>query len=196
MGVAFLVGYFSCIYFFSPLIMKITRSLISAASALALTAGIVPSAFAYGKFTPPLATTTLRQRSELRELYADAFSSIMELSKTQRSAAVADVTGRSLLARAQVRGAQRNYSRHVLGYLRGVDYRVLNVSGDVRHKGVANIATGNLPFSLVTTGGNSESFGDWMWDRPTRRDIRENLHYTQVNDRDRDLLIEMQNNVR
>jgi hypothetical protein len=90
-----------------------------------------------------------------------------------------------MLARAQVRAAQRNFRRHVLGYLRGVDYRVLNISGDTRrNKG--------LPFSLVRTGGrSSENYGDWGWDRPTRRDIRENQYHDQVNDRDRDILGEM-----
>lgn len=178
--------------------MKITRSLISGAAALTLSVGIVTPAFAYGSslYTPPVATTTLRQRSELRELYADAFSSILELSTMHRGTAVADTTGRSLLARAQVRAAQRNYRRHVLGYLRGIDYRVLNVSGDIRRRGVGSVATSDLPFSLVTTGGNAENYGDWMWDRPTRRDIRENLYYTKVNDRDRDILGEMQKSTR
>ena len=106
-----------------------------AASALAIFAGSATPALAYVRSAPPLATTTLRQRSEIRELYADAFSSILELANMHRGPSVPDTTGRSLLARAQVRAAQRNYRRHVLGYLRGVDYRVLNVSGDIRRRG-------------------------------------------------------------
>lgn len=176
--------------------MKITRSLISATSALAIFAGTATPALAYVRSEPPVATTTLRQRAEIRELYADAFSSILELASQQRGSATADTTGRSLLARAQVRAAQRNYRRHVLGYLRGVDYRVLNVSGDVRRRGVSPYA--ELPVSLVTTGrgGSDENYGSWLWDRPTRRDIRENLYHNQVNDRDRDILGEMQNSSR
>ena len=112
--------------------MKITHSLISAASALAILAGSATPALAYRRGTPPVATTVLRQRSEVRELYADAYSSILELSNSYRGTSVSDTTGRSMLARAQVRAAQRNFRRHVLGYLRGVDYRVLNISGDVR----------------------------------------------------------------
>lgn len=172
--------------------MKITRSVISAASALAIFAGSAAPALAYVRSEPPIATTTLRQRGEIRELYADAFSSILELANMNRGQATADLTGRSLLARAQVRAAQRNYRRHVLGYLRGVDYRVLNISGDIRR---TNTAAANLPLSLVTTGGGSDNYGDWMWDRPTRRDIRENK-YHNVDDRDRDLLGEMENSSR
>lgn len=173
--------------------MKITRSLISAASAVAMLSGSVTPALAYGDYTPPVATTTLRQREAIRELYADAYSSILELANMHRGESMTDTTGRSMLARAQVRAAQRNFRRHVLGYLRGVDYRVLNVSGDMRKRGVAT-TTANLPFSLVQTGGNSN--GSWQWDRPTRRDIRENQYYTQVNDRNRNILQEMQNNQR
>ncbi len=165
--------------------MKITHSLISAASALAILAGSATPALAYRRGTPPVATTVLRQRSEVRELYADAYSSILELSNSYRGTSVSDTTGRSMLARAQVRAAQRNFRRHVLGYLRGVDYRVLNISGDVRRRGVAN--NSNLPFSLVQTGGNNQNHGDWMWDRPTRRDIRSNSYHGCVNGRDRNI---------
>ncbi|MCA9371013.1 MAG: hypothetical protein KC680_03580 [Candidatus Peregrinibacteria bacterium] len=176
--------------------MKITRSLISAASALALFAGTATPAFAYVHATPPVTTTTLRQRAEIRELYADAFSSILELANMHRGSSTADTTGRSLLARAQVRAAQRNYRRHVLGYLRGVDYRVLNVSGDVRRRGVSPYA--GLPLSLVTTGrgGSDDNFGSWLWDRPTRRDIRENNIEDDVTNRDRDVLNEIENSSR
>lgn len=167
--------------------MKITRSLIGAASALAIMAGSTP-ALAYVSALPPVATTTLRQRAEIRELYADAFSSILELANMHRNVSTMDTTGRSLLARAQVRAAQRNYRRHVLGYLRGVDYRVLNISGADRT--LAGVDT-SLPFSLVRTGGGNTSdpsTGSWGYDRPTRRDVRENLYYTKVSDRDRDIL--------
>lgn len=168
--------------------MKITHSLISATSALALFAGSVSPALAYRRGTPPVATTVLRQRSEIRELYADAYSSILELSHSYRSSSVSDTTGRSMLARAQVRAAQRNFRRHVLGYLRGVDYRVLNVAGDMRRTDGA-VKTSGLPLSLVQTGGgNSVNHGSWMWDRPTRRDIRSNAYHGCINDRDIDIL--------
>lgn len=172
------------LYFFSFVIMKITHFLISAASVLALFAGSVSPAFAYRRSAPPVATTVLRQRSEVRELYADAFSSILELANMHRGSAVSDTTGRSMLARAQVRAAQRNYRRHVLGYLRGVDYRVLNVSGDARRVASSR----SLPFSLVTTGGGSDqNHGSWGWDRPTRRDVRENGLHGCVDVRDRNI---------
>lgn len=171
--------------------MKITRSLLSAASALAIFAGSAAPALAYVRAEPPVSTTTLRQRGEIRELYADAFDSILELANMTRGQATADLTGRSLLARAQVRASQRNYRRHVLGYLRGIDYRVLNISGDVRRSG-GYAANQDLPLSLVTTGGgNDDNYGDWMWNRPTRRGIRENMHYSQVNNRKRDILAEI-----
>ena len=167
--------------------MKITHSLISAASALAIFAGSASPALAYRRGTPPVPTTVLRQREQVRDLYADAYSSILELSNSYRSAAVSDTTGRSMLARAQVRAAQRNFRRHGLGYLRGVDYRVLNVSGDMRRRDGA-IKTANLPFSLVQTGGSSSNHGAWGWDRPTRRDIRSNSYHGCVDARDRDIL--------
>ena len=151
--------------------MKITRSLLSAASALAMFASSATPALAYRRDTPPIPTTVLRQSSEIRELYADAFSSILELSRMYRTEAVADTTGRSMLTRSQVRAAQRNFRRHILGYLRGVDYRILNVSGLDR---AAATATSDLPFSLVQTGDSSDNYGNWEWDRPTRRDIRDN----------------------
>ena len=165
--------------------MKITRSLISAAAALSILAGSATPAFAYRRGTPPVATTTLRQRSDLRELYADAFSSILELANMHRRPAVSDTTGRSMLARAQMRAAQRNYRRHVLGYLRGVDYRILNISGDERRLASAR---SKLPYSLVQTGGGSDdNHGSWLWDRPTRRDIRDNGYHGCVTLRDRDI---------
>ena len=167
--------------------MKITHSLISAASALAIFAGSASPALAYRRGTPPVATTVLRQREEMRNLYADAYSSILELSNSYRSPSVSDTTGRSMLGRAQVRAAQRNFRRHVLGYLRGVDYRVLNVSGDMRRRDGA-IKTSNLPFSLVQTGGNSANHGAWGWDRPTRRDIRSNSYHGCITDRNIDIL--------
>jgi hypothetical protein len=166
--------------------MKITHSLISAASALAILAGSVTPALAYRRGSPPVPTTVLRQRSEIRELYADAYSSILELSTMYRSPAVSDTTGRSMLARAQVRAAQRNFRRHILGYLRGVDYRILNTSGDIRRRGIAT-ASSKLPFSLVQTGGRNPNFGDWMWDRPTRRDIRSNAYYGCLRRNNRDI---------
>ncbi len=166
--------------------MKITRSFVSAVSALAIFVGSATPALAYRRGVPPIATTQLRQRSEIRELYADAYSSILDLATLTREVSVSDTTGRSLLARAQVRAAQRNFRRHVLGYLRGLDYRVLNISGDDRRR----VASG-LPTTLVQTGGNGASNnGSWGYDRPTRRDIRENLYHNRVNDRDRDILQE------
>lgn len=176
--------------------MKITRSLIGAASAVAIMAGSTP-AFAYVSATPPVATTTLRQRAEIRELYADAFSSILELANMHRGVSTMDTTGRSFLARAQVRAAQRNYRRHVLGYLRGVDYRVLNISGASRT--LAGVDA-SLPTSLVRTGGGasySANAGSWGTSlKPTRRQIREGSYYGQVNDRKRDILGEMENSSR
>ncbi len=165
--------------------MKTTRFLLSAASALTVLAGSATPALAYRRDAPPIPTTTLRQSSEIRELYADSFASILSLSKMYRGESALDTTGRSMLSRGQIRTAQRNYRRHVLGYLRGVDYRILNVSGYMR--GNMN-ATGDLPFSLVQTGGG-DNFGDWQWDRPTRRDIRENNMY-RIDNRDRNILEE------
>lgn len=47
----------------------------------------------------------------------------------------------------------------------------------------------SLPSAIVQTGGNG-------YDKPTRRDIRENRAYGKVNDRDRNLLLEIENSSR
>ncbi len=173
--------------------MKITRSLISAASALAMFAGSVAPAFA-NQYTPPTATVSLRRQLDARDIFADAFSS---LTNMQRMIASPDMTGRSMLARSQVRYAQRNLRRHILGYLRGVDYRILNVAGDARIR--SNLNTGvaaDLPTSLVQTGGSSsDQHGDWMYDRPTRRDISTNNTVGCVFSESRDILNEIENGV-
>jgi hypothetical protein len=75
-----------------------------------------------------------------------------------------------------------NARRHRLGLeARNGDWRILNLAGDPsRHPlGVPSEA---LPPAIVRTGSD--------YDRPTRRDIRDNGLFN-VNDRDRDLLAEM-----
>lgn len=169
--------------------MKIARTLISATAVLVLFVSTTAPAFAYRDATPPVATTTLRQRSQLRELYADAFSSILVLAKMQRSTPTTDISGRSMLARSQIRASQRNFRRHVLGWLRGVDYRVLNVSGDHQRRGLDIATRGVFPPSLVVTGGSRSNHGSWGWDRITRRDIRDGNLYG-VSARNRNVLQE------
>jgi len=169
-----------------------TKAIISSASAAAIMAGSSIPAFAYRVGdVPPLPTTHLRQHTELRDLHNT--HPLVDLSKLMRGRSVADASGRSYLARsfAGVRSGQRNYRRHVLGWARGKDYRVLDRRVAVNRKGIGR---GRLPFSLVTTGrgrGSHENYGKWMWDRPTRRDVRSNNLFNVVN-RDRDLIREIQ----
>lgn len=138
-----------------------------------------------------------------------------------RTIAEDDQTGRTMLpVRADFRAEYlRNANRHLLGVgTRDGDWRILRHQdqGDTRRRpigwqgGLPNYRYdmseeefmellesmdegAMLPPSLVQTGGST---GVWLYDRPTRRDVRENLHYTEVNDRDRALLDEMSTKVR
>ena len=162
--------------------MKITRSLISAASVLAVFAGTAAPAFAYVPESLSAPATRLSLRGEDAKSYADIYASALESNGNVRAVSVSDTTGRSLLSRAQVRLAQRNFNRHILGYLRGLDYRVLNTVGR---------DSSDLPTELVETGtDDTADHGKWGYDRPTRRGIRDNGHYSQVNNRKRDILAE------
>ena len=67
-------------------------------------------------------------------------------------------------------------------------YRILNLRPNTRYLRQLDEES-SLPSSLVQTGGTS-------YDKPTRRDIRENMYFSQVDDRDRDVLGEMENNQR
>lgn len=146
------------------------RTFVSAASAFALLTGAVP-AFAAASDTPvPLVMTTGHEN--LRELYMKALFADTGISRMDRMEALNDLTGRSLLARSQIRFSQRNFRRHVLGYLRGLDYRVLNVTGDARKRGLF-VHDNMLPGSLVVTGAGDDSNGHWGFDRPTRRDAEQ-----------------------
>lgn len=161
--------------------MKITRSLISTASALAIFAGSATPAFAYlpESMTP---STRLSLRGHDAKSYADIYASVMALNGDTRAVSASDSTGRSLLARAQVRSAQRNFNRHILGYLRGLDYRILNTVG--RH-------SSDMPAALVQTGtSEAVNNGGWGYDRPTRRDIRNNQYFNRIENRKRDILSE------
>jgi len=161
--------------------MKITRSFISAASALAIFAGTAAPALAYQE-SPHAPTTRLSLRGEDAKSYADVYASVLALNGNIRAVSNADTTGRSMLARAQVRSAQRNFNRHILGYLRGADYRILNTVG--RNSSA-------LPTALVQTGtNNAVNQGSWGYDRPTRRDIRDNQLFNQVDSRKRNVLAE------
>ncbi len=83
-----------------------------------------------------------------------------------------------------------NARRHRLGRNRGGDWRILNVAGNLHSSD--DLSFGNtLPPSLVVTGGDD----DVAYDRPTRRDIRDNGMFA-VRHRDRNLLREMQESSR
>jgi len=146
------------------------RTFVSAASALALLAGATPALAAVEPLPVPLVRTTGHEN--LRELYMKAIFADTGLSRMDRMEALSDLTGRSLLSRSQVRYSQRNFRRHVLGYLRGLDYRVLNVTGDARKRGLF-VHDNMLPGSLVITGSGEDSNSYWNFDRPTRRDAEQ-----------------------
>ena len=162
--------------------MKITRSLISAVSVLAVFAGTAAPTLAYLPESPLAPATRLSLRGEDAKSYADIYASVLESNGNVRAVSASDTTGRSMLSRAQVRLAQRNFNRHILGYLRGLDYRVLNTVGR---------DSSDLPAALVQTGADETvNQGGWGYDRPTRRDIRDNGQFNQINGRNRDVLTE------
>lgn len=149
--------------------MKFSRIFVSATLAAAMFIGAAP-AFASETLPVPLVRTSGHEN--LRELYAKVLFTVDVETRTARMESSADLTGRSLLARSQIRSSQRNFRRHVLGYLRGLDYRVMNVSGDLRKRGVLQAGDATLPDSLVVTGAGAYDIANiWGWDRPTRRDV-------------------------
>ena len=97
-----------------------------------------------------------------------------------RGEAVSNQAGRNLLRRAEGRRFRRYNRTRKPGFDR---YRTLNLRSNKRSlRGMEYESNLPLPRTLVQTGG---------YDRPTRRDIRENLHYNQVNDRNRNILQEI-----
>ena len=148
--------------------MTITRTFVSLSLAASLLAGAAPVLATNESMLPvPLVMTT--GNNKLRDQYAKAVFTTKEYTRQDRMAAEHDMTGNSMLLHASVRTAQRNLHRHILGYLRGGSYRILNTVGDLRKRGL--LAGSDLPNTLVTTGGGS-SYGtlNWGWDRPTIRD--------------------------
>lgn len=162
--------------------MNISRSLLSSTSVLALLASSA---------TPALAAT-IRPLS-IRGRYENTQSYVVNNAPVVRTVAQPDATGRTLLTRSQVRLAQRNYRRHILGYLRGMDYRVLNTAGDTRTQRMADTTT-ELPLSLVQTGKNSSVSQNF---RPNPRSVHDGGYYgDRVINRDRDILSEIENSSR
>jgi len=88
--------------------------------------------------------------------------------------------GHTLLRRAEGRRFRRYNRMRKPGSDR---YRTLNLRSNRRSlRGMEYESSLELPRTLVQTGG---------YDRPTRRDIRENLLFDHVNDRDRNILQEI-----
>jgi len=101
-----------------------------------------------------------------------------------RSAAVQSVSGRNLLRRAEGRRL-RSYNRMPKP---GTDsYRILNLRPNTRRLRTELESSLELPSTLVQTGG---------YDKPTRRDIRENLLFNRVHNRDRNILNEIKESSR
>lgn len=89
-------------------------------------------------------------------------------------------TGHTLLRRADGRQLRRFNRARKPGYDR---YRTLNLRSNKRSlRGMEYESFLELPRTLVLTGG---------YDKPTRRDIRDNMYFG-VNDRDRNILQEIE----
>lgn len=145
--------------------MTIKRTFLAAAAAASLLAGAAPVLAA--ELPVPLVMTS--GNNKLRDQYAKAVFTVQDYVRQDRMVAQNDMTGSSMLQRATIRTAQKNFHHHILGYLRGGDYRILNASGDLRKRGL--FAGSELPASLVTTGGTkADRLLTWGWDRPTVRD--------------------------
>lgn len=150
--------------------MTITRSLVSLGLAASLLAGTAPVLAATDATPVPLVMTSGNQK--LRDQYAKAVFAVDAYIRQDRMTSENDTTGSSMLQRAFIRTAQRNLHHHILGYLRGGDYRIINTAGDLRKRGL--FAGSTLPKTLVTTGGGSSDLHlTWGWDRPTVRDAKD-----------------------
>lgn len=106
-----------------------------------------------------------------------------------RTTAVDDTTGRAELERHTLGRRLRRLNR--MPKADSDRYRVLDLRPNTRSLRMQVESTDEssyLPSSLVQTGGDT-------YDKPTRRDIREN-RLTNVNDRDRNVLAEIKNSAR
>jgi len=182
--------------------MMSKRYLVSTLSA-ALAFGMVAPAFAYvvpedfvrssRRLLDQSATTQLIDHTTRRDIrdnnvteemrYRDR-SILQEIRENQRATQKVVAPKDSNLMRGRADRRLRRLNRRVKpGYDR---YRILNLRPNTRYLRRLEEES-SLPASLVRTGGN---FG---YDKPTRRDIRENAFFSRMNDRDRDVLKEMQN---
>ena len=154
--------------------MRIRIPLIAVVSLVAL--AVQSTALAYvGTYTRGVYTgDTTRRFIDKRDYHATPAATHLDSSWGVRSASEIDQSGRAHLGRVRARRAQRNYKRHYLGWQRGGDHRVLNVSGDLRRQRSEYARTGfaQIPF-FIRTGVRQH--GDWLHDRVTRRsEIRQN----------------------
>ena len=162
------------------------RFLISTVS-VALSLGMVSPAFAYitNDDDIKVQTSPYHEGRPARRLIMTQYGNSTDRSGIRRAASPED-TGLSLLRRASIRRFRRFNRMPKPGSDR---YRILDLRPNTRFLRSEAEDQSWLPSSLITTGGSN-------YDRPTRRDIRENSFFNQVNDRNRDILEEMTNNQR
>jgi len=160
------------------------KRLFASSIAVALSMGVSISAFAYSLPDGYV-------RSSWREVQGviDSSVDVRNVQDTDRVSLPEQVG--SDLQRAKMDRNLRNKNR---AFKRVGRYRILNRIGADAPKNARTLRkeadTSLLPASLVQTGG---SYG---YDRPTRRDIRDNAYYSQVTNRDRDILKEIRENQR
>ena len=174
------------------------RLLISTLSAAAITAGMATPAFAYvvKHESINVQTSPFHNGRPAKRIIMTRFGSrdntptVSDTDATRtRSAAVDDTTGRSNLQRHTRGRLLRRLNR--MPKANTDRYRTLDLRPNSRSLRNTNLdrTESYLPSTLVQTGGTE------VYDRPTRRDIRENS-LTNVNDRDRNILAEIKNSAR
>ena len=160
------------------------RFLLSSLS-LVLGLSIVTPGFAY--FAAPGTSGTSRVARQTRRhvvIKAEAVNRvpnfIPQKDRSRDNAIAQPDSGHNLLRRAEGRRFRRYNRTRKPGFDR---YRTLNLRSNKRSlRGMEYESSLELPRTLVITGG---------YDKPTRRDIRENYFFNRVNDRDRNILNEI-----
>lgn len=113
---------------------------------------------------------------------------LVEMQENTAEARVSSPARKSNLLRGTMERQFRRLNRQPKA---GQDrYRILSYPNTRYFRLKAEQEQSSLPFQLVQTGGNN------TYDRPTRRDIRENGYYDGIIDRDRDILQEMSESTR
>ena len=157
---------------------------------LALSMSIATPALAYfsvpgNQEGGPVSRVTRRRVVNRAEATNKLPDFIPQEDRTREEAVDQSNIGHNLLRRAEGRRFRRYNRTRKPGFDR---YRTLNLRTNKRSlRGMEYESSLELPRTLVQTGG---------YDRPTRRDIRENSLFNRVNDRNRNILNEIKNSSR